>query len=420
MKIKTYLVPTLAEAVEKIKRDLGPDAVILSTRKAPPTTRWRMLGGQPKLEVTAALDVKDPAAMQAVRPESVLRQTSKIVTDLTEERLNPLREELARIKQSLGQFVNGQDKKEEAPVDKESTAKRFASQPSQRLRGAGGEIVKISQNLLWHRLDPQVVQELADHLMSQATPTSQGKMEELAASWMRDKLPKTSHFHEGRSRERLLAVLGPTGSGKTTTLVKLASHLALEKKQTLAFITLDHFRIGAEEQLRKYASILGVPCQLAVDKKEFQDALKKFSHVDTILIDTAGRSPFDQEGLKRVQNTLDISQPIWKSLVISANLHEPDLSQNISQFRATDVQNLILTKLDETTCFGGLFNASYGAGLPLCYFTMGQQVPEDIEIATKERVIDCLFNFSGLFPIPEHTRHQWKDNHEEQVGRALQ
>ncbi len=549
MKIKTYLVSSLAEAIERIKRDLGPEAVILSTKKTMLSDKW--WNRDSGLEVTAAIDLPSKPSENAA-PVSTTGQTMRIVSQLTEKmaerQISPIKEEITRLRESLEQMVQAQRQNAtshtapaESPVEslaeikiqpspgKPQTFEEFekpssfvapqrASQPEDpevfhpRAQAFGPleetkpraptvfesaeemddmegmndvesvddisldeslawqvsqaslatistpslpsfkisnfsqtaseaprkstevrvsmsrhsghppsspegiqiarqvecisqewlaemhrqrkSIYEISLDLLSHRLRPQTVQDLTHYLLETNPDGTPTQLREQAAEWLMDHLPDCRPFTPDPNRQNLVAMIGPTGSGKTTTLVKLASHLVLEKKQSIAFISLDYQRIGGKEQLKRHAAILKAPCLYARTPLQFQKAAKSLENFSVVLIDTAGCSPNDDRAVWDLHQTLSCDKPVWKGLVIPAVLQEPDMSRTIRKFSTVRCQNLIVTKLDETSCFGTLYNAPTQSSLTPAYFTMGQQIPEDFEIASKERIIDCLLNFS--------------------------
>lgn len=421
MKIKTYVVSSLSEAVDQIKKDLGPSAVILSTRKLPGSEGWwsREAG---KLEVTAAIDHPDspPSPSDADSSEG---KTLRVLTQMTDEKILPLREEIKRLRELLtampaqpviktpeptAVFQKSLSPKpsaqKSAPVDTVTLSSH--SSQKEKFSDSSNPIVTVCQELLWQGIRPRAVQELANHLLKEGKKISQEEAREQAAVWFLERLPETVSYTALAHPPRMIAVVGPTGSGKTTTLVKLASHLTLERNKSVAFITLDHFRIGAEDQLKKYADILKAPCELAATDQQFQDLLSRFSGKDIILIDTTGRSPNDRDGILEIGRRLQTNPSIWTALTLPVSLQDPELSNTIRQFRSIPCQSLIMTKLDEGLSFGSLFNAPHASRLPLSYFTTGQKVPEDLEEAKKERILDCLLNFSGDFSIPE----EWKED----------
>lgn len=447
MKMKTYLVESLSAAVEQIKQELGPDAVILSTRKAAlPGRGWgKKRSG---LEVTAAVDTASPIAEDDVvnLPTQRPGQTIEMMHKVTEEHISPLRDELTAIQKALTQLVvqhnTKQIQKRVAPLDLtpepivaaepedlpvEKTQKEISAPKvgTGGFRGVASDHVSqivcaLSEELLWHRLSPEAVEGLAGYLMSQGE-TSEEELRNLSASWLIDQLPELVELTEKKkNQKKIIALVGPTGAGKTTTLVKIASQMALEGSPKIAFITLDHFRIGAEDQLRKYAEILRAPCYLATDAASLEDALRRTQGIDYVFIDTTGRSPNDADGLAQIAASFSIKANVTKSLVVPATLQGADLSHVLEQYQTIGYDSLIVSKLDEASCFGSLFNASYESSCGLAYFTMGQQVPEDLESASHERVVDCLLNFSGNYPVPKSIRSQTSDLQDslaKEVGR---
>lgn len=539
MKIKTYLVSSLAEAIERIKRDLGPEAVILSTKKTVLSDKW--WNRDSGLEVTAAIDLPLKSREMSA-PVSTTGQTMKIVSQLTEKmaekQISPIKEEISRLRESLEQMVQVQkenaalltqrtqvveevakeietlpnnvinlkeeihpevqsapntpntpiqthhdafedlslesekdieaDMPEEIELEEietleaeaeessgiqdeelfESVALRILHSPftvttpalitskketfepvreipreisrpllkththndiqiAKQVEYVSQEwlseihrqrkhIYEISLDLLSHRLRPQTVQDITNYLLEINPDGSRYQLREQAAEWLIDHLPDCRPFTVDPTRQNLVAMIGPTGSGKTTTLVKLASQLVLEQKQSIAFISLDHQRVGGKEQLKRHAAILKAPCLYARTPLQFQKALKSLEHFSVVLIDTAGCSPNDDRAVWELHQTLSCDKPVWKALVLPAILQEPDMTRTIRKFATARCQNLIITKLDETSCFGTLYNAPTNSTLTPAYFTMGQQIPEDFEVATKERIVDCLLNFSEM------------------------
>jgi flagellar biosynthesis protein FlhF len=189
-----------------------------------------------------------------------------------------------------------------------------------------------------------------------------------------------------------VAFVGPTGVGKTTTIAKLAAHYALGEKKKVALLTIDTYRIAAVEQLRTFAKIIGLPIDVVLTPEELQQALMLHRDKDLVLIDTAGRSQRDALQMAELTSFFGGGLPITVHLVLSATAHWSNLIETVERFKELAPASLVFTKLDESNAFGTLLGAALRGQMPLSYFTTGQRVPEDIEVATPERVVDLILN----------------------------
>lgn len=184
-------------------------------------------------------------------------------------------------------------------------------------------------------------------------------------------------------RARVLALTGPTGVGKTTTVAKLAAAAALVERKTVALICLDHYRIGASEQLARYADLIGVQMECATDEISLERALGKLHRADLVLVDTAGRSPRDTADIQTLADTLArCGEPVEVTMCVTAAMREAELCATLSRHAVLSPSRLIVTKVDEAIHCGGVVAAYVHSGLPLSHFTTGQRVPEDIEMAS--------------------------------------
>jgi flagellar biosynthesis protein FlhF len=181
---------------------------------------------------------------------------------------------------------------------------------------------------------------------------------------------------------RVVALVGPTGVGKTTTIAKLAANFHLKEKRRVGLITVDTYRIAAVEQLRTYADIIDLPMEVVSTPKEMRQAVARMSDMDLVLIDTAGRSPKDEVRLQELRAFLTEAGTDEVHLVLSSVTAWRTLEHTATQFAAVGTTSLILTKLDETNGLGNVLPVLRSSHLPLSYLTDGQNVPDDIEIAT--------------------------------------
>ncbi|WP_103582469.1 flagellar biosynthesis protein FlhF [Campylobacter concisus] len=196
-------------------------------------------------------------------------------------------------------------------------------------------------------------------------------------------------------KQRIMMLVGPTGVGKTTTLAKLAARFAYgnEKRYKTGIITLDTYRIGAVEQLFQYAKMMKLPILDVIEIDDFQNAIKQLNYCDVILIDTTGNSQYDKEKLERLDKFLKHSgAKIDVNLVLSAGSKVEDLIEIYNGFSFLDIDTLIITKFDETKIFGNVFSLIYETNTPVSYFSVGQEVPDDLVEAKSEFLVECVFD----------------------------
>ncbi len=198
------------------------------------------------------------------------------------------------------------------------------------------------------------------------------------------------------SRPAIVAFVGPTGVGKTTTIAKLAAHFALRQRAQVGLVTLDTYRIAAVEQLRTYARIIDVPLEVVLTAAEMPAALERLSGCGVILLDTAGRSQRDRMKINDLRGFFEKRRPDSVHLVLSATAERSALSDTIEKFAVYDPDHVLITKLDELPAYGKLLDIAALAPQPVSYLTTGQDVPDDIEHARPERVAALVAGEVGL------------------------
>jgi flagellar biosynthesis protein FlhF len=196
----------------------------------------------------------------------------------------------------------------------------------------------------------------------------------------------------------VIALVGPTGVGKTTTLAKLAAHHRVAAGRSVAIVSIDTYRIAAVEQLKRYADIIGVPCEVALTPADLGRALERYRDADFIFLDTTGRSPRDGLGIGEIRSFLSVARrellsavrPMETHLVLSVTAKGDDLLETARRFAPLEPDRLTFTKIDETQSYGHLLNVSVLTDLPVAYLTTGQEVPDDIEEAGPERIAQLV------------------------------
>jgi len=212
---------------------------------------------------------------------------------------------------------------------------------------------------------------------------------------MQKRLSVTGGIKLTRGKRRVVALVGATGVGKTTNLAKLAAMFAVKERARVALITTDTYRVAAPEQLRVYANIIGLPMQVTNTPDELARALGMFKDCDLVLIDTAGGSQFNAGQIQELKTNLDAIAIDDVTLVLSANTQLDELRSAVENFSCLKPNSLLFSKLDETRRFGAMFSIAAEAGLPVGYFSIGQNVPDDIELASARTITRLIIENGG-------------------------
>ena len=359
MQVKTFKDSTMEKALALVKKELGPDAIILSSRKAPADS------GEPVFEVSAARDPQH-------RPEPVNAaaeggQSAEILNDIQE------------IKSFLSLLISSKD----------HFAQLQSNQP----------LAELYHSLLIRGLDEKQVFILLNKAVSDLNgdPADKHGIFNAFCKHLFAKVSCARPFRgiSASNGPAVFTFLGPTGVGKTTTLAKLAAYLKIKRQIELGIISLDTYRIGAVDQLQTYAGILEVPFSVAQNKTELKEAIDDLRHCDAVLIDTTGRNYLNREHVRHLHSFFHDARKFSHLLVLSAAAKDEDLKQTIIRFREIDINSLIFTKLDETVFHGSLLNQLLRFNHPISYMGTGQRVPEDIEPATQKRLLSFLLPAAG-------------------------
>ncbi|EFR40798.1 flagellar biosynthesis protein FlhF [Selenomonas sp. oral taxon 137 str. F0430] len=216
------------------------------------------------------------------------------------------------------------------------------------------------------------------------------RAKEVLAGYLSQVMKFTDGLRLGAHGSRVVAFIGTTGVGKTTTLAKVAAHFVLEQNLKGALITADTYRISAVEQLKKYAEILGLPVEVVYSAADLKKAIARHRSKDFILVDTAGRSQYNDFQMDELKQLLAAHPRMEKHLVVSATTKEQDAAEIMARFSACKPDRIIFTKTDETRSVGVVLNLLAGKELPLSFLSNGQSVPDDIIPATAQRLAELL------------------------------
>ncbi|MGI6036943.1 MAG: flagellar biosynthesis protein FlhF [Limnochordia bacterium] len=341
MKVKRFVGNSMQEAIAQLRATFGPDAVILHTK------RFRQgpfgLIGRQKVEVIAAIDVPSKPAR---------REQNRA--------LQEVKEQLEEVKQLI---------KPRAEV--------------------GYPWADLYTQLITQDVSPENARDLIDKLAQELPrPTEPEEIKESFRRIIREQIKSVPPWE--LDQRLIVALVGPTGVGKTTTIAKLAANFGLLAKKRIGLITIDTYRIAAVDQLKTYGELMHVPVEVVFNEEELGRAVAKLADRDLILIDTAGRSQFNQHHLEETKVLLETIEPDEIHLVLSATTKLKDTEAIIDKFSILPIQRLIITKIDETSTYGMIYNAQRYLDKPLAYLTTGQNVPEDIEVAQPDKIASMI------------------------------
>jgi len=406
MQTRTFQARNMTEAMQMVKAELGPDAMIISSRKE---RRKGILGmfTRPVIRITAAAE--PPAPRRSVPYQEESREDSTRDA-FRRSMLEPLARDLRELRERVDSLT----------TTSQAVPAQAASAPQQSVEPVTPEVREFKRMMLdavmaeaetavqpaaavsaplgrvSAALHEAGVGEAAIRVLMEKALAASGRIdrEEDLIARLKESLESTTKcsgpIRLKRNGTKIAALVGPTGVGKTTTIAKLAALYTMGRKAKVALVTIDTFRVGAVEQLKTYSRIMGVPLEVASTPKELESALSKHQDKDLILVDTIGRSPRDHEMLEGLRTMLDSSFSIEIHLCVSATTRERELRAIVESFGTLGISRLLVTKLDESCSFGAIVNLQTEKKLPLSYFTRGQRVPEDIEPASSRKVADLI------------------------------
>ena len=255
---------------------------------------------------------------------------------------------------------------------------------------------EIHQKLVKIELDKQITDKLMEYLLDKwrndirSADMTRELLLQLVHSYLHEQVKGLSGNKEQLFKRKYINIVGPTGVGKTTTIAKIAAEYVLKHNKQIAFITTDTYRIAAIEQLKTYAEILKIPVEVAYNSEDFKQAAKRFAHYDYVFIDTAGRNYQNKEFVEDLKSLIDFDIDVETYLVLSATSKENDMDIIYNQFSIIPINGIISTKIDETANHGLVLNFIIKHQIPLIYMTNGQDVPDDIMVASNEEIIKTV------------------------------
>lgn len=370
MKVRRYFGESMADILTRIKSEMGGDAIIVQTRQ-------RRRGGlfgffrPPLLEVIAAIEHDSPSEQPVPSRNRLLRSPEP---DLPARQM--LSEQFDQLKAMLLERLPGPSQRQVYPENFE----------------------RVYQLLICNEVNESLARRIVDtamHEVDQSLWKDQeavfGKVQEIVAGYF---LSAEQPQNDAKLR---LALVGPTGVGKTTTIAKIAAIASIMQGKSVALITIDTFRMAAIDQLRAYSEIISVPMEVAHTPRELCDLVAKHDDKEIILVDTMGRSPYNKVQLTQVRGFLEGCPGLKTCLVLSVSANPRDIWEIMESFERFQIDKLVFTKLDETRKYGVILNVVEGFKKELAFITDGQNVPDDIEVPVPAKLAklilrerDCL------------------------------
>jgi len=419
MKILTFTGRTPSEALKKAKIEIGDDGMLIETKEL----QKKALGREALYEIVIGID-----------EDSLPSTYKKVSKPLSKQK--PIRQEskeilfdISNAAQQIAKTSNLTDPL--ARYMKEPKAPTIVmNQEPKELKDIKSEIsklsdkVKIIQNMFWDEKSPNLemkipsefseIYKLAsqsgmnkehlDELMNITLEHMPFKMRENSVTVkryfqtiLRKMIPIRRENGLNVGSKKVIMLVGPTGVGKTTSIAKLAARYSflMQKRYKVGLVVLDTYRIGAVEQLMQYARMMKLGIETVVDPPEFSNALDSLKYCDYILIDTMGSSPYDKGKIEKIHECLNTNATEYNVdvvLVMPSSIKYEDLKVTYDNFSTLGIDTLMFTKLDETIGFGNIFSLSYETKKPISYFSVGQEVPEDLVCASSDFLVDCLLN----------------------------
>lgn len=418
MKVKLFHAETMHEAIRDIKAELGPDAIILSTKRVRQGSLPFGLFGKPLLEVTAATDrdakefapIPQPAVpvqRQDTRPVPPVPAAEPEPAPLFQDTLSALLRRSATTQPTVPSApmpspvapprVKSTERVHRLKQDLQELHQRLTtSLPDAAPTGGAGfpaPIARACRQLIAQGLRPASAENLCLALrrrLASQTAQTDGDIRETLHRILEEGIRVSGPLLSPGDNYNVAMFVGPSGVGKTTAIVKLATHYRLEEHKSVVLITLDTCRTAAVEHLRMYADVLGVTLETAQTTADVMDGIRRHREANLILIDTPGFGANETARLAHLGGLKDSYGPIETHLVLSACTRMQDLRRTVARYDVCAPTRLLFTKLDETTEYGNLFELASQTTLPLSYWGIGQQVPEDLELAQPGRLADLL------------------------------
>lgn len=409
MNIKTFRARTMPQALDLVRQELGPEAMVLHTRERHASLLGRIFIGR-SYEVAATQVEREKKKERHGQRESLHELAAP----------SPSRGELGRgaepaqcaafLERPQAEHADtGLDLSTPFPIQHSAFDLQHSPQIAElesllnQLRARNGQpprrpaptaFFDLFTDLIEADVEETVARELVERLRREPglEATNSRVARHRLAQLLESDIQVTGPIHAPSGAGRVVALVGPTGVGKTTTIAKLAANYRLKEGRRVGLITVDTYRIAAVEQLRTYAEIIDLPMEVVSTPREMREAVERMSDFDLVLMDTAGRSPRDEVRIRELRSMLAEAEPHEVHLVLSAAASARSLVAAAEKFAPVGVTSTIITKIDEATALGNLLSLAGSCNLPFSYLTDGQNVPDDISVAEPRALAQLILN----------------------------
>lgn len=421
-KFKSFTGSSAIEALKKAQDECGDNAILVTTKLIQPKT----INKEAIYEIVVSVEEENIEKKQSqVRKNPYVKPTANIPNSYNKDYLQPLKNTYETSKNDEVLLNISKAAKEISEIANVNTP-QIAENYSKKLDDVAKQVnflhnkISMIADMIWDEKAPlrnnliippefSSIYKLAkqsgmksQHLDSIMQTTIECMPANIRSNpvavknffytFLRKMLPcRVQKKHN--TKQKIMMLVGPTGVGKTTTLAKLAARFAYigDVRLKTGIITLDTYRIGAVEQLFQYAKLMKLPILDVINEIDFSKAIKSLSQCDIILVDTIGSSQYDKDKLNKLESLLRNSgAQIDVNLVLSAGSKIEDLLEIYDNFSFLNIDTMIITKFDETKMFGNVFSLIYETKIPVSYFSIGQEVPDDLLEAKSEFLVECI------------------------------
>jgi len=362
VKVRKFVAPTLKEATALMKKELGNDAFILSTRVLDKRTD---LGIQKHFEITSGIEEELDVVLAEVD-----NKIPKSKSSFNEELMN------------LQKRVIGNSSSNRKNDDSDTIV--IAPKTKKRVKITAEQLKQYVDKLIYQEVSKPIIKSIVNQIKKSEEFIDASNIEDYVITSLSSMIPTTNFEIKKRGKQKIVAIVGPTGVGKTTCIAKLAAISKILNNLKIGIISIDTYRLGAIDQLRIFSEVSSIDMLVAYEPSEMRGLIKKFSDKDLIFIDTAGRGQKNKSELEKTKEFLDMINLDETYLAISATNSTKNLQDVVKKFEVFDYSALVVTKIDEGVVFGNIINVASVSKKPLIYLTNGQVIPDDIIAADSD------------------------------------